>query len=493
MSSPADSRYDAVPRTDHCSQQHDQVFPDQTQLERAAEFPSSTTPVTIERWLAEEPTASLTPQGPSHLSLQDGGMQPLPSHPSTYPSATINSSRTTNYKFQGLSDYENSTTRTPPFLGRKGIKVLLKNGDKSRQYMLEGVTEWMKVEKFNELKGEDILRGAVAKAAKEAERLNTEVGGFGLTYSKEERLSRGSCKTLFVWDGTTAEYAIEIIFSGLVIQDITEAKEVPTSAVSSDVRRENEEDVEVISIKTEERRDLSFVLGRIVEGDSDSGSESDWIYRKSRKKGKGCVDTPRANDLDIKIEDMNREGYLINEGRLRGLGKSRHTVKSLSLEEVSRIMKVVLEKTDEVYRRERETGDTDKEVKSMGDRDDEDAEAIAYGSYEILSDINTAGLMLDQGFAIDGTGSNLWEELEDEAVEYEKLERKAIVAKANKAVAEVKKISKKKKKNKVLRKKQLEEREEEVKMAVAEEIEKYKAIDKNLVNSEMVADMAKRF
>ncbi|KAF8428714.1 hypothetical protein EV426DRAFT_711387 [Tirmania nivea] len=184
--------------------------------------------------------------------------------------------------------------------GKKGIKVLLRNGEQSRQYTLEGITEWAKLDRFNELNGGDILRKAAERAEEEASRLVGEPEAFTMKYSREERASRASSETLVVRDGTTVERALEIISSGVVIQDLTEAGNIPASAVSSVRRIEGDEEVEAVAvrlgdgvrsweIRTPKTRRIaergSLVMSQIRK-DSDE-SDCERTLRVSRRKGKG--------------------------------------------------------------------------------------------------------------------------------------------------------------------------------------------------------------
>ncbi|KAF8417667.1 hypothetical protein EV426DRAFT_622353 [Tirmania nivea] len=415
--------------------------------------------------------------------------------------------------------------------GKKGIKVLLKNGEASRQYTLEGVAEWSRVERFRELGGAEVLREAEVRAAKEAERLNGEVGGFGLAYSKEERLSRGTGEILRVQDGTSAERAIEIVSSGMVIQDVTEVGEVPVEAVASTVEEEGEECIETISVRTTEgvrswvlrtprtkriaeRGDLSFVLERIDESGSED-SDCEQVMRRKRDKGKGrvvgeslnqmvrdllppapvssetarCVapgiteipDSQESRDVedsDEEIEDVDREGYVANVGKLGNLNESRHAVRGLSQEEATGIVEEVLKKADEIWGKEKGSGgdrgeDEDMEEGEENDGTTEDSYEVpcdSRGMWSLIDDIignlrtieeigkvkggrryevrrnlaaaraavNAAGLMLDLGHAADGTGANSWEELEeDEASEIGDMGKKALVRKAKRGYEKV--------------------------------------------------------
>ncbi|KAF8428694.1 hypothetical protein EV426DRAFT_711367 [Tirmania nivea] len=532
--------------------------------------------------------------------------------------------------------------------GKSGIKVLLRNGTESRQYTLEGVTNWGTVERFRELDGEGKLREAMEKAKGEADRMAGEDGGFGIVYSREERLSRAGNEVVVVKDASSAERAIELISGGLVIQDVTESGEIPEDSISVTTMVEEDTTVEKIKVRTASGEkswvirtpksvrfvDPEVLVSTFGDGDEEGDSDNEVMRVRSAKKGKKrmvgqslvqmvkdlgssasflgsapeipvarslfpggkTIPAGRAEDSDVEIEDVVRDDYVTNEAA-GGLRESRHAVKGLSPEEASQVVRAILDKADEVHGAEADDKDATGEDEIMGDGTGDDEREATSGSYELPSDsrgmwalvddivanlktieeiemikggrpfgvrkclatarsaVNTAGLMLDQGYAVDGTGSNSWEELEDEAVEcgepgkkavvrkarrgYERVReegssvseglsrevkrltemvtilaalngvgtpeecgrarklqarRQAQVAEANRAAAEVKRISEKEKEDRALKKK--EEEAKELARKAVEQVERPEEREEEVkaaADPEVVADMAKRF
>ncbi|KAF8424383.1 hypothetical protein EV426DRAFT_712215 [Tirmania nivea] len=519
--------------------------------------------------------------------------------------------------------------------GKGGIKVLLRNGEESRQYTLEGVTDWNKVERFRTLDGEGKLRAAMEKAKGLTDTLAKEEEGFGI---REERVSRAGCETLTVKDDTTAERAIEIISSGLVIQDVIDSDEVPETAISSSTKVEEGMEVEEVVVKTvhgvkswmirtprsvriAKREEVESVLNRVEEGDEMCESDDEVMRVKSAKNGKGKLvgetlsqmvedlgysssfikdssEVPVARSLfppgreipdseescagesdDGEHSDMNLGDLVEGEcGVLRiepkgGLSESRYADKGLSKAAGD-------EATSGSY-------DLPSDHRGMWDlvkdlvanlKTIEEIELIKGGRpfrvrrslAAAKSAVNTAGLMLDQGGTSDATGSDSWEDLEDEAMEARDMERIALVRKARRGYAkvseggmssleglgknvdklsdlvatlaalngigspeecekarklqarrqaqvvearraamEVKKISAKEKEEKESKKgfeeaklaaeraiqqvESLEEKEDAVRCAAVEEIEKYEAMDKNVAEPKRVAEAARRY
>ncbi|KAF8414662.1 hypothetical protein EV426DRAFT_703100 [Tirmania nivea] len=111
-----------------------------------------------------------------------------------------------------------------------------------------------------------------------------------------------SNKVLVVKDRISVERALEIISRGLVIQDVTKFSEVLESSISTAYLEEGDLAIKEVTVHTDE---------------------------------------------DIEIEDIVREGFEVNEGKLKNLSKSRHVVKRLSQEEEKKKEKGLEEKDDE--------------------------------------------------------------------------------------------------------------------------------------------------
>jgi len=85
-----------------------------------------------------------------------------------------------------------------------------------RQLILENVTNWLSIPKFQELGREVALATAVSTSARQYKEFAGE-GLFELAVTSIERKGREDKETFEVVDDTTVERAIELLNRGLVI------------------------------------------------------------------------------------------------------------------------------------------------------------------------------------------------------------------------------------------------------------------------------------
>ncbi|KAF8417779.1 hypothetical protein EV426DRAFT_711919 [Tirmania nivea] len=256
-----------------------------------------------------------------------------------------------------------------------------------------------------------------------------------MKYLREERASRASSETLVIKDGTTVERALEIISSGVVIQDLTEAGNIPASAVSSVRKIEGDEEVEVVAVRLGDGIRSWEIRTPKTKRVADDESDCERTLRASRRKGKGrmpgdCLrqlakdltslgeafppapveegtarklfqmgrkvpdSQVQEEDSDIEIEDVLREGYVANEGS-GTLRESMHAVKGLSVEEAEEAVRMTLEKADEVHGVEEDDSGVVEEDETMEDGLGSGDGETASGSYEMPSDSRSMWTLVD--------------------------------------------------------------------------------------------------